>query len=101
LLRYLSGTINEDYGGSIEMPNEMPIQFGRGKMEQFSYLIVTGMFMLLMAAAMPYIAKGPLQVTDWYYEQYKIFYQLCGAGLGFIFAQVYIRLHTRKIRGAK
>ena len=80
------------------MGDSIPIQFGKRRIDQFTYLIITGMFILIFAAFMPYIAKGLLNVTDLYYNQYKIFYQLCGGGLGFLISQAYIRLHTKSFK---
>ena len=81
------------------MVNEKPITFGRTRVEQFSYLIITGMFIAIFYFLMPYLAMGLLNVYPDYYEENKLFYQLCAYGAGFLIAQIYIRIHTNKVRG--
>ena len=80
------------------MSESIPIQFGKRRIDQFTYLIITGIFVLIFAAFMSYIAKGLFGVGEAYYEEYKIFYQICGAALGFIVSQAYIRLHTKSFK---
>lgn len=80
------------------MPSDIPISFGRTKGEKVGYLIITGVFLLISATIVPWIVKDLVLVSDEYYEKYLIFYQICGSALGFLLAQVYIKIHSKKMR---
>jgi len=83
------------------MSSSIPIQMGKSGRDKIGYLIITCVFLLLSATIVPWIIKDFFLVDDVYYERYLIFYQVCGSALGFLLAQVYIKMHFKKVRGAR
>lgn len=76
----------------------MQIEFGKTWREKFGYLIITGIFMffssMLLKVSILYLGL----VGEDYFREYEMFYNILGAVIGFMFAQVFIRLHMRAAR---
>jgi len=79
------------------LSSSMQVEFGKSLREKFSYLIVSGIFIFMTVL----IFKTGLKLAgmdEQFLLDYDLFYSAVGAGLGFIFAQIFIRLHIKAVK---
>lgn len=79
------------------MMSSLDIEFGKGKLDRFGYLLITLIAISFSTILLRVFAVSMgMALVD--YMRNEVFYNMIGALIGFMVAQIFIKRHTRALR---
>ena len=79
------------------MGDSLEIEFGKGRLDRFGYLLIT-IVMISLTTILLRVGAISMGMTLNDYMKYELLYNAIGALFGFMIAQYFIKRHTRDLR---